>query len=163
MTPLKTIDELAPTTIQNYRSKLRHLFLSQPSLAEHEAETVRRKIARLEAQLGVKADSIGRPGRPRLSQGARHGSPAITNSVFGTRGQTHDSPPRPISLLSFSPVLRQNPERVRGEAIRTGSVPWAWFKPGFEALFFGFLDLVRGRTRIAIQESPYHTPVKRRA
>ena len=66
MTTLKTIDELAPDTIQNYRSKLRRLFLSLPALTEDEAETVRQKIAWLETQLGIKAESVRGPGRPRL-------------------------------------------------------------------------------------------------
>ena len=65
MTPLKTIDQLAPDTIQNYRSKLRRLFLSLPSLTPHEAETVKQKIARLEIQLGIRAASVSGPGRPR--------------------------------------------------------------------------------------------------
>ncbi|MFZ3199794.1 MAG: hypothetical protein ACLQMT_04130 [Candidatus Acidiferrales bacterium] len=65
MAPLKTINELAPYTINSYRSKLRRLYRSQHSLDEHEAKAVRKKIARLEEQLGVKADSIAGPGRPR--------------------------------------------------------------------------------------------------
>ncbi len=65
MTQLKTIDQLAPDTVQNYRSKLRRLFLSLPSLTPHEAETVKQKIERLEVQLGVKAEAVNGPGRPR--------------------------------------------------------------------------------------------------
>lgn len=65
MIPLKTIDQLAPDTIQNYRSKLRRLLLSLPSLPEDEAEIVKQKIARLEIQLGIKGESVGGPGRPR--------------------------------------------------------------------------------------------------
>jgi len=80
MTPLKKSDELAHYTIQNYRSRLRNMFLRLNTLSDNEAETVKQKIARLEAQLGVKAESIGGPGRPRLSQGARQGSSRITNS-----------------------------------------------------------------------------------
>jgi len=65
MTPLKTIAQLAPDTIQNYRSKLRRLLLNLPSLTVDEAKTMRQKIARLEAQLGIKAESVSGPGRPR--------------------------------------------------------------------------------------------------
>jgi ribosomal protein L29 len=65
MTPLKTINQLAPDTIQNYRSKLRRLFLSLNTLNDNEAKTVKQKIARLETQLGAKAATIGGPGRPR--------------------------------------------------------------------------------------------------
>ena len=71
MTPLKTIDELAPDTIQNYRSKLRRLFISLPSLTKEDAEPVKQKIARLEIQLGIKAESVRGPGRPRRSHGAQ--------------------------------------------------------------------------------------------
>jgi len=67
MNSLKTIDQLAPDTIQSYRSKLRRLFLRLSTLTGDEAEQMRRKIARLETQLGVKAESIGGPGRPRRS------------------------------------------------------------------------------------------------
>lgn len=65
MTPLKTINELATDTIQNYRSKLRRLFLSLSTLNDIEVKTVKKKIARLEIQLGIKAESIHGPGRPR--------------------------------------------------------------------------------------------------
>jgi hypothetical protein len=68
MITLKTINQLVPDTIQNYRSKLRRMFLSLSTLNDDEAETVKQKIARLETQLGVKADSIGGPGRPRRSK-----------------------------------------------------------------------------------------------
>jgi hypothetical protein len=68
MNTLKTIDQLAPDTIQNYRSKLRRMFLRLPALTGKDAEQTRRKIARLETQLGVKAESIGGPGRPRRSK-----------------------------------------------------------------------------------------------
>jgi hypothetical protein len=65
MTSLKTIDQLAPDTIQNYRSKLRRLFLSVSTLNDIEVKNVKQKIARLESQLGVKAESVRGPGRPR--------------------------------------------------------------------------------------------------
>jgi hypothetical protein len=65
MTSLKTIDQLAPDTIQNYRSKLRRLFLSLSTLNDIEVKNVKQKIARLESQLGVKAESVRGPGRPR--------------------------------------------------------------------------------------------------
>ena len=71
MTSLKTIDQLAPDTIQNYRSKLRRLFLSLSTLNDIEVKNVKQKIARLESQLGVKAESVHGPGRPRRSQGAQ--------------------------------------------------------------------------------------------
>jgi hypothetical protein len=67
MSALKTIDELAPDTIHNYRSRLRRLFLSLDMLTGDEAVAVKRKIARLEAQIGVNAETIGGPGRPRRS------------------------------------------------------------------------------------------------
>jgi len=56
---------LAPDTIQNYRSKLRRLFLSLSTLNDIEVKNVKQKIARLESQLGVKAESVRGPGRPR--------------------------------------------------------------------------------------------------
>jgi hypothetical protein len=65
MTSLKTIDQLAPDTIQNYRSKLRRLFLSLSTLNDIEVKNVKQKIARLESQLGVKAENVRGPGRPR--------------------------------------------------------------------------------------------------
>jgi hypothetical protein len=65
MTSLKTIDQLAPDTIQNYRSKLRRLFLSLSTLNDIKVKNVKQKIARLESQLGVKAESVRGPGRPR--------------------------------------------------------------------------------------------------
>jgi hypothetical protein len=65
MTSLKTINQLAPYTIQNYRSKLRRLFLSLSTLNDIEVKKVKQKIARLESQLGVKAESVRGPGRPR--------------------------------------------------------------------------------------------------
>ena len=65
MNSLKTINQLAPDTIQNYRSKLRRLFLNLPSLTVDEAEIVKQRIARLEIQLGIKAESVSGPGRPR--------------------------------------------------------------------------------------------------
>jgi len=71
MNSLKTMDELAPDTIQNYRSKLRRMYLRLPALPDNEAATLKQKIARLEAQLGVKAESISGPGRPRRSEGTR--------------------------------------------------------------------------------------------
>ncbi len=71
MNALKTINELAPDTIQNYRSKLRRMFLRLPSLPDDEAATLKQKIAGLEAQLGIKAESIGGPGRPRRPEGTR--------------------------------------------------------------------------------------------
>lgn len=71
MTQLKTINELAPDTIQNYRSKLRRMFLSLSKLNKEEADSAKHKIARLEAQLGIKAESIGGPGRPRRLNGTK--------------------------------------------------------------------------------------------
>jgi hypothetical protein len=50
MTSLKTIDQLAPDTIQNYRSKLRRLFLSLSTLNDIKVKNVKQKIARLESQ-----------------------------------------------------------------------------------------------------------------
>ncbi len=83
MIPLKNIDELTPDTIQNYRSKLRRMFLRLSTLPNHEAERVKQKIARLEVQLGVKAENISGPGRPRrpniFDQSATTKSPPNTN------------------------------------------------------------------------------------
>jgi hypothetical protein len=56
---------LAPDTVKTYRSKLRRLWLSLPALAPDEARVARQKIAQLENQLGIKAEDVRGPGRPR--------------------------------------------------------------------------------------------------
>lgn len=81
MNLLKTIDELAPDTVQNYRSKLRRMFLRLSTMTEKEAEAVKQKIARLEMQLGVKAETIGGPGRPRRPKvPVQSGSKSVLNT-----------------------------------------------------------------------------------
>jgi hypothetical protein len=62
---LRKIEELAPDTVKSYRSKLRRLLNSLPTLGPNHARIVRQKIVRLEQQLGVKATDIPGPGRPR--------------------------------------------------------------------------------------------------
>ena len=64
---LRTIDGLAPDTIKSYRSKLRRLWLSLPTLSPDHARIAAQKIAQLEQQLGVKAADVPGPGRPRRS------------------------------------------------------------------------------------------------
>ena len=51
--------------MKTYRSKLRRLWLSLPALAPDEARVARQKIAQLENQLGIKAEDVRGPGRPR--------------------------------------------------------------------------------------------------
>lgn len=62
---LRTVDELAPDTVKSYRSKLRRLLNSLPTLGPNHARIAMQKIVRLEEQLGVKATDIPGPGRPR--------------------------------------------------------------------------------------------------
>jgi hypothetical protein len=62
---LRTITHLAPDTIKTYRSKLRRLWLSLPALSTDDARITAQKIAQLESQLGIKAEEIPGPGRPR--------------------------------------------------------------------------------------------------
>jgi hypothetical protein len=63
---LLTAEQLADDTRKTYRSKLRRLWLALPSLDPDEARVARQKIAQLEAQLGIKAEDVRGPGRPRL-------------------------------------------------------------------------------------------------
>jgi hypothetical protein len=62
---LLTVHELATDTRKTYRSKLRRLWLSLPTLNEADADVARQKIDQLERQLGISAANIGGPGRPR--------------------------------------------------------------------------------------------------
>jgi len=62
---LLTVHDLATDTIKSYRSKLRRLWLSLPTLSEGDAYIVQQKIAQLEQQLGIKASDVQGPGRPR--------------------------------------------------------------------------------------------------
>jgi len=64
---LLTANDLAPDTIKSYRSKLRRLWLSLPTLSPDHARIAAQKIAQLEQQLGVKAADVPGPGRPRRS------------------------------------------------------------------------------------------------
>ena len=63
--PLPTADDLAPDTLKSYRSKLRRLSMSLPTLRPDHARIAAQKIAQLERQLGIKAADIPGPGRPR--------------------------------------------------------------------------------------------------
>jgi hypothetical protein len=63
--PLRTAHDLAPDTIKSYRSKLRRLWLSLSTLSPNEARITLQRIAQLEEQLGVKANDVPGPGRPR--------------------------------------------------------------------------------------------------
>ena len=62
---LLTVNELAPDTLKSYRSKLRRLWMSLPTLRPDHARIAAQKIAQLEQQLGTKAADIPGPGRPR--------------------------------------------------------------------------------------------------
>ena len=62
---LLTATQLAPDTVKTYRSKLRRLSLSLSALGTDEARIARQKIAQLESQLGIKAEDVPGPGRPR--------------------------------------------------------------------------------------------------
>lgn len=62
---LFTAEQLADDTRKTYRSKLRRLWLSLPSLGPDKARVARQKIAQLETQLGIKAENVPGPGRPR--------------------------------------------------------------------------------------------------
>lgn len=59
----RPIEELAPTTIQTYRSRARKLYLKIQ--AGQAAPADRLELAELEALLGVRGDEIPPPGRPR--------------------------------------------------------------------------------------------------
>ena len=63
--PLRTANDLASDTIKSYRSKLRRLWLSLPTLGPDDARIARQKIAQLEQQLGITAADVPGPGRPR--------------------------------------------------------------------------------------------------
>jgi hypothetical protein len=58
-------DDLAPDTLKSYRSKLRRLWVSLPTLRPDHARIASQKIAQLEQQLGIKAADVPGPGRPR--------------------------------------------------------------------------------------------------
>ena len=62
---LLTATQLAPDTLKTYRSKLRRLWLSLPALDPEDARIAQQKIAQLESQLGLKAEDVRGPGRPR--------------------------------------------------------------------------------------------------
>jgi hypothetical protein len=66
---LLAVHYLATDTIKSYRSKLRRLWLSLPTLGEDDACIARQKIAQLEQQLGIKASDVQGPGRPRRFSG----------------------------------------------------------------------------------------------
>jgi hypothetical protein len=63
---LRTIDGLTSDTIKSYRSKLRRLWVSLQTLDPDQARIAVQKIAQLERQLGIKANDVPGPGRPRL-------------------------------------------------------------------------------------------------
>jgi hypothetical protein len=60
-----TANDLAPDTLKSYRSKLRRLWMSLPTLRPDHARIATQKIAQLEQQLGIKATEVPGPGRPR--------------------------------------------------------------------------------------------------
>ena len=60
-----TANELAPDTLKSYRSKLRRLWMSLPTLHPDHARIATQQIAQLEQQLGIKATDVPGPGRPR--------------------------------------------------------------------------------------------------
>ena len=62
---LLTVTDLAPDTLKTYRSKLRRLWMSIPTLRPDQARIAAQKIAQLEQQLGIKAVDVPGPGRPR--------------------------------------------------------------------------------------------------
>ena len=62
---LLTVNNLAPDTIKSYRSKLRRLWMSLPTLSPDHARIAAQEIAQLEQQLGIKAGDVPGPGRPR--------------------------------------------------------------------------------------------------
>ena len=62
---LLTVTDLAPDTLKTYRSKLRRLWISLPTLRPDHARIATQKIAQLERQLGIKAVDVPGPGRPR--------------------------------------------------------------------------------------------------
>jgi hypothetical protein len=62
---LLTVTDLAPDTLKTYRSKLRRLWLSLPTLRPDHARIATQKIVQLERQLGIKATDVPGPGRPR--------------------------------------------------------------------------------------------------
>jgi hypothetical protein len=62
---LRTVNDLAPDTIKSYRSRLRRLWMSLPTLSPDHARIVTQKIAQLEQQLGIRATDVPGPGRPR--------------------------------------------------------------------------------------------------
>ena len=63
--PVLTANELAPDTLKSYRSKLRRLWMSLPTLRPDHARIATQKIAQLERQLGIMASDVAGPGRPR--------------------------------------------------------------------------------------------------
>jgi hypothetical protein len=63
--PLRTANDLAPDTLKSYRSKLRQLWISLPTLSPDNARIAMQKIAQLEQQLEIKAADVPGPGRPR--------------------------------------------------------------------------------------------------
>jgi hypothetical protein len=63
--PLRTANDLALDTIKSYRSKLRRLWMSLSTLSPNDARITQQKIAQLEGQLGIKANDVPGPGRPR--------------------------------------------------------------------------------------------------
>jgi hypothetical protein len=62
---LLTVTDLAPDTLKTYRSKLRRLWISLPTLRPDHARIATQKIAQLERQLGIMASDVAGPGRPR--------------------------------------------------------------------------------------------------
>jgi hypothetical protein len=59
----RPIEELAPSTVQTYRSRARKLYLKVQSGLATNAD--RLELAEMEALLGVRGGDIPPPGRPR--------------------------------------------------------------------------------------------------
>ena len=65
MRTYKAGTELSHWSLRNYRSRLRQLWLKLPSLIGPERTKALATIKRLEEQLGIKAENVNKPGRPR--------------------------------------------------------------------------------------------------
>ena len=59
----RALEELAPSTVQTYRSRVRKLWLKVKAGDATPAD--RLELAELEALLGLRGSEIPRPGRPR--------------------------------------------------------------------------------------------------
>ena len=69
----RSLDDLAPTTIATYRTRIRKLWLKV--LSDQATTADRLERAELEALLGVRGCDIPPPGRPRKDKGSVGGAP----------------------------------------------------------------------------------------